>query len=87
MGPVAGLKALRVVENTRYVLAIELICAAQAIELRGLDRYPPRIAAALDRIRRDVAFLERDRVLANDIETVAALIETEELLCLQDAEF
>jgi histidine ammonia-lyase len=83
MGPAAGLKALRVVENARYVLAIELICAAQAIEIRGAERRPPRIAAVLERIRRDVPYLERDRALAPDIEAAAALIQAEELVKLQ----
>lgn len=46
MGPIAALKAMRVAENVRYVLAIELLTAIQAIDLRKVEHLPPRTAAA-----------------------------------------
>jgi histidine ammonia-lyase len=75
MGPIAGLKALRIVDNIRFVLAIELLAAAQALDLRGLDTAPPRLVAIHRRIRQDVPFLCRDRVLSEDIEALATIIQ------------
>ena len=35
MGTIAARKANEILNNTRYVIAMELICAAQAIDLRS----------------------------------------------------
>lgn len=74
MGPIAGLKALRIAANARYVLAIELLAAAQAIDLRRLGHLPPGVAWAYGLIRDRVDFLERDRVHSTDLEALADLI-------------
>lgn len=75
MGSIAGVKGLRVLENAEMVLAIELLCAAQAVDLQ--DRSPGvgvKIAHAL--IRACVPPLHDDRSVANDITRVAELIRT-----------
>jgi histidine ammonia-lyase len=67
----AAWKLRRVVENVRHVLAIELMCAAQAIDVRA-PLAPGRGVAELHRrVRSLVAPLERDRVLSGDIEAIA----------------
>jgi histidine ammonia-lyase len=71
MGPVAGFKALQVIEKLRQVLAIELMVAAQALDFRRPHDAAPRLRAVHERIRADVSRLDEDRVLATDI----ALIE------------
>ena len=66
------------VDNTAVVVGIEAMCAAQGIELkrgpkRGLKRglkSSPALEAEFAAIRRTVAFLERDRYLATDIEAM-----------------
>ena len=71
MGPVAGFKALEVVARLRQVLAIELMVAAQALDLRRPHDPAPRLREVHERIRAEVARLDGDRVLATDM----ALIE------------
>lgn len=71
----AGLKALEVLNNTTYVLAIELLCAAQAIELLAPLRTSPALGKIIRRIRREVPFLNRDRELTPLIERIKRLIE------------
>ncbi|QOY86058.1 HAL/PAL/TAL family ammonia-lyase [Paludibaculum fermentans] len=79
MGPIAALKAMRVAENVRYVLAIELLTAIQAIDLRKVEHLPPRTAAAHRMLRECADFLAQDRVNSHDIEAIAALIESGKL--------
>ncbi len=76
--------------NTTRILAVELIAAAQGIDLRlrNLDRGAELLGEgtrrAHARIRQDIPFLDRDRVLAPDIERAAALIESGALLEIGD---
>ncbi len=75
MGMAAALKARQVVENVRTCLAIELLVAAQAIELRKPVRPSARVAEAHRVIRERVAPLDGDRELHYDIEAVCALVD------------
>jgi histidine ammonia-lyase len=77
MGPIAGRHARRVLENVSQVLAIELICAAQALELRiaGMGMGPGAgVAAALERVRAAVPAMTHDRELGHDLAAAAALV-------------
>jgi len=75
MGMAAALKARQVVENVRTCLAIELLVAAQAIELRRPLRPAARVAEAHRVIRQRVAPLDGDRELHYDIEAVCSLVD------------
>jgi histidine ammonia-lyase len=74
MGVTAARKAARAVANTRRILGIEAIAAAQALEFhRPLTTAPP-LVAAYDRLRSRIPALEADRVLAPDIEEAAEMV-------------
>jgi len=75
VGMAAALKARQVVENVRTCLAIELLVAAQAIELRRPLRPAARVAEAHRVIRQRVAPLDGDRELHYDIEAVCSLVD------------
>jgi histidine ammonia-lyase len=62
------------VENGMRVVAIEALCAAQAIECRRPLRSGPRIEEAIARIRKLAPRLTEDRSLSPDIERVALAI-------------
>jgi histidine ammonia-lyase len=68
------------VERLRYIVAIEMLVAAQAIDLRELAAHQlgvgPRTLHA--RIREHVPVLAYDRPLGPDVDTVAALIASAE---------
>jgi histidine ammonia-lyase len=74
MGMTAALKLRQVVENAETVLGIELMTAAQALEFRLPLRAALRVEAARSRVRKIVAPLREDRVLAGDIAELAAAI-------------
>ena len=78
MGANAARHGLEILENVRTVLAVELVTAAQAVDLRqnGPERLGRGTAAAYRKIRSRVRFLEHDRPIAPDIEAVADLIRS-----------
>jgi histidine ammonia-lyase len=75
MGMAAALKARQVVENVRTCLAIELLVAAQAIDLRAPLRPSAKVAEAHRRLRAVVPHLARDRALHRDIEAVCRIVD------------
>jgi histidine ammonia-lyase len=72
----AAWKVRRIVRNVQHVLAIELMCAAQALDYRAPLSAGVGAAAGHRAVRALVAPLERDRVLSDDITTLAAALAT-----------
>ncbi len=58
------------VNNTAVVVGIEAMCAAQGIELKRGLKSSPLVEAEFTKIRAQVAYLERDRYLAPDLEAM-----------------
>ena len=80
MGPIAGIKANRILDNLRRVLAIELLTGAQAIYLNRPSQASPRLEAVYERIREYVSPMECDRVLSDDIDLVSQLIQDQKII-------
>ncbi len=79
MGMNGALKTLRILENARGVLGIELMAAAQALDFR--DHVPGKgTSAAKAAIRKAVDFLDVDRPLFPDHDAMAALVGRCEVL-------
>lgn len=76
MGPIAARRMLDVVRNFEYVVAIELIAACQAIDLRAPLQPGAGTAAAYAAVRSVVPTLDGDRVLSGDIEAAAELLRS-----------
>ncbi len=70
----AALKAERALDLARHVLAVELLCACQAIEMRAPLRTSPPLARLLARVREVVPPLGEDRPPSPDIAAAAGLI-------------
>lgn len=79
MAMAAAWKLRRVTRNVRYVLAIELMCAAQGIDYRAPLKAGRGVVRAHSAVRGLVAPLERDRVLSDDIERLALAIRRDEI--------
>jgi histidine ammonia-lyase len=73
MGWLAGLKLREVVAHVGTVLAVEAVCAAQALDLRQPDT-ARGTGAALRALRARVPFLERDRDVSEDIAEATELV-------------
>ena len=75
MGSISARKLGGITENLRHVLAIELLCAAQAIDLQEPCKLGKGTGAAYRKIREAVPPLDADRVIYPDIDKIAALLE------------
>jgi histidine ammonia-lyase len=60
-------------------VALEALCAAQALELRAPLRTAPATGAVVKRIRLEVPFMERDRSMAADLRRWEERVRTGEL--------
>ncbi|MGQ9860114.1 MAG: histidine ammonia-lyase [Thermodesulfobacteriota bacterium] len=80
MGTIAARKAAEVVANSQRVLAIELLCAAQALDLFTDMRAGQGTQAAYQTIRERIPHLDRDRFLSRDMEEALILLRRGEIL-------
>lgn len=79
MGPTAARKAKMILENAENVLAIEMLCAAQALEFRKPLKPGKGGQWLWKKVREKVPPLKTDRVLTPDIEAITALIRSGQL--------
>ena len=85
MGMTAALKARQVVEHVKNCLAIELLVAAQALDLRKGMKAGAGVQAAYEALRAVVPHMEQDRELHKDIAAVARLVDEGVLLAAANA--
>jgi len=80
MSPIAARKCRQVVQNAEYVIAIELLCGAQALDLFTNLKPGAGTLAVYQTIRKAVPHLDHDRILSYDIETMVNLMKSGNLL-------
>lgn len=80
MGARSAVKCLQVLENSETVLAIEMMCAAQAMDYRAPLRpgVGPRLAQ--EEVRRHIVHAEMDRTFGEDIRASLALLRSQGVL-------
>ncbi|HJU45257.1 MAG TPA: aromatic amino acid lyase, partial [Chitinophagaceae bacterium] len=74
MGSISGRKVNMVLDNLEYILAIELMSASQAIEFRRPLKSSAVLEFAHDYVREQVRFAKEDRIFAEDINKIKAII-------------
>lgn len=74
MGSISATKLLKVVGHTETVLAIEFICAAQALEFLRPLRSGRGVEAAFAAVRRVVPFAQADRLFHRDVQAALELV-------------
>jgi histidine ammonia-lyase len=74
MAPWAGLKLLTICRNTSYVLAIELLAAAHAIDDQRPLRTTPELEKLHGAIREHVPFSAHDHRMDGEIAAMAELV-------------
>ncbi len=82
MGANAARHARQILENLRHIIAIELLTATQAIDLRpnGPDKLGDGTRIAYEMIRDQVEMIKEDRPLSPDIDILADLIDSGTLI-------
>jgi len=86
MGLHAARKALEVVTNVERVVAIELMAACQALDLRGPLTTSSPLEAVHRHVRSQVPHWDRDREAAPDIETITEIVRGQDILQLAGLE-
>lgn len=84
MGSISGRKALRVCENLETILAIELLCACQAIDFKRPLKSSTVLDEVHDLVRTQIHHAPIDRVFAHDINDATALIQSGKILSVVD---
>jgi len=74
MGTTSARQCAMILENATWVVAIELLNAAQALDFHQPLQPGPGVGAARDALRRVVPPLESDRMLTPDLEAVRAIM-------------
>ncbi len=80
MGTIAARQALKVVENTINVLAIELLCATQALDFKDTSKMSTVTKKVYQLVRKEVTKLTKDRELHLDINKCAEIINSGQIL-------
>jgi len=80
MGPIAARKAREIIGNVERILAIEAIIACQAIDLHKPLLPAPKLEKVYNKIRTVSKFLDADRSMSKEIEMIAALIRSGEIV-------
>jgi histidine ammonia-lyase len=76
MGWGAALKLRTVLDNLTSILAVELVAAARALDLRAPLVPAPATSAVRDVVRKHIAGVGPDRVLAPELAAAEALIRS-----------
>ncbi len=74
MGPIAARKARDICRNVSHILAIELLAAAQGIDLLAPLKPCKPLAALYDQVRKVAPVMERDRSLSSEIQQLAGWV-------------
>src|SRR3712207_4246121 len=75
MGTIAARKAREIMKNTRNVLAMELLAATQAIDLRGKKKLGIGTEAAYNVLRKYTNFIEEDLVMYKEINKCEEIVK------------
>lgn len=75
MGTIAARKARDIMENARKVIAMEILSATQAIDLRGKKSLGIGTEAAYSVVREHTSFVDKDRIMYIDINTIEDVIK------------
>ncbi len=84
MGPFAARKLLMILNNVSYVLAIEALVAAQALDFLRPLRSSKAIESVFDWIRIKSPRVTKDRVLSNDLQVLAFELSEGRLLAIKN---
>jgi histidine ammonia-lyase len=75
MGTIGSRHAYQIIQNARRVLAIELFCAIQAAEYRGVEQMASATKAMFDKARGIAPSIVKDRIFSTDIERLAVWLK------------
>jgi len=82
MGSIGGRKALRVCYNLEKILAVEMLCAAQAMDFHRPLKSSKGLESVHKEIRNHINHAEEDRIFGDDIQLAIQIIKGRKLRAL-----
>ncbi|MBB6479081.1 histidine ammonia-lyase [Spirochaeta isovalerica] len=80
MGSISGRRVNEVITNVEKILAVELVCAAQAFDYRRPLKSAPVLESCHHAVREVIDHAEVDRVFAHDLEAARKIIASGKLV-------
>lgn len=80
MGTIASRKLGSILDNAEHVLAMEILCATQALGMLEPASPNAGVKALLDKVREQVPFAKEDRVFSRDVLKIKAMLSDGSLL-------
>ena len=80
MGPFAGRKLHQIIKNTKYCLAIELLCNTTALDFRRPLKTSKPLESLYENVRKIVPPIKGDRAYSEDIERIVENIDNNNFL-------
>ncbi|MCB0420050.1 MAG: histidine ammonia-lyase [Bdellovibrionales bacterium] len=81
MGTIASRKLGQIVRNAEHIVAMELLCASQALGFLDPKRPSSAVVAVYDVLREaGISFAEKDRVYSQDIKKIRSMIRSGEII-------
>jgi histidine ammonia-lyase len=74
LGLVAARRAMMILNNAYYIVAVELLCACQAADIRGKQFLSPATRVLYEMVRQIVPYLANDVVSTDYLETLASTL-------------
>ena len=86
MGSLSGFKLSRILDNVARVVAIELLCGAQALDFHRPLKPGKGARLAHDYVRRHVPFIEEDEILSGHLARLESIVVSGEMVDAVEAE-
>ncbi len=80
MGSIAAQKCYRILLNLEAVIAIELMTASQAVDFLKPLKCGKGTSIAYNKVREKIPFLEKDRILYDDIQKILSIVKDDSLI-------
>lgn len=77
MGTIGARHASQIIQNARRVLAIEVFCAMQGVEYRGVDLMSPSLSEKWYKMRAFTPSITEDRIFSVDVEKLNNYLKDE----------
>jgi len=79
MGAICARKLNKIIDNLENILAVELLCAAQAFDCRRPLQSSKILEACHNAVRRKIDHTNEDRIFGNDLVTAKEIIQSRQL--------
>jgi len=80
MGAISARKLDKIIDNLENILAVELLCAAQAFDYRRPLQSSKILEACHNAVRRKIDHTNEDRIFGNDLVTAKEIIQSRQLV-------